>query len=482
MAALDAAGQLVQRPEAPLPEVTGVTDDSRRVAAGTLFCAVSGTARDGHDYVEDARTRGAAAALVTRPVAAPLVQLVVRDGRRAAAVAARAWFDRPGDGLRLVAVTGTNGKSTTVALIRHLLNADRDVGAVGTLGAFDGTGAALEGYGSLTTPGPVELQAALAELRARRVHTLVMEASSHALDQRRLETLTLTAAVYTNLTQDHLDYHADLEAYRAAKLRLSTYLAPHGVEVVNVDDPAWRALPDMPGRRRVWYGRQADAEVRTLDAELDAEGASVTLAFENEVAKTRLPLPGAFNVSNALAAAATAWALGLAPDAIARGLARAPQVPGRMERLAAEGFTILRDYAHTPDALQVALGALRPITPGRLIVLFGAGGDRDRGKRPLMGRIAARDADLAVVTSDNPRTENPDRILDDIEAGMEGRSHLRIVDRREAIHRAIGLLQPGDCLLLAGKGHETYQVVGVEHHPFDERAIVREALEERAPA
>lgn len=479
--ALVRADLLVEASAAP-PEIRGIAEDSRRVTPGALFCAIAGSVADGHRYLGDARVRGAAAALVTRRVDDPLPQIRVRDGRRAAAVAAHAFYGRPADALRVVAVTGTNGKSTTVALIRHLLNAEGRVGSIGTLGAFDGAGRALAGYGPLTTPGPVELQAVLADLHGRGVDTVVMEVSSHALDQRRLETLRLAAAVYTNLTQDHLDYHADLDAYRDAKLRLSTYVTPGGADVVNADDPAWTALPEAPERRRVRYGRAGDADVRAAAARGDAAGTSLTLAFDRASVETRVPLPGEFNVSNALAAAATAWVLGLVPETIAGRLADAPQVPGRMERLVDGEFVIVRDYAHTPDALARAIRALRPVTRGRLIVLCGAGGERDRGKRPLMGRIAAREADLAVVTSDNPRAEDPERILDDIEAGMAGREHVRIVDRREAIRHAIGLLRSGDCLLLAGKGHETYQVVGTEWLPFDEREIVRAMLAERAPA
>lgn len=479
--ALRRAGELVSAPD-PIPQITGITDDSRRATAGSLFCAVTGTLQDGHGFLPDAAARGAVAALVTQPTDAPLAQVIVRDSRTAAAVAAREWYDRPADQLHVIGVTGTNGKSTTVALIRHLLNGDATAGSLGTLGAMDPAGEPLEGFGVLTTPGTVELQAVLAALRDRGARTVAMEVSSHALDQRRLETLVLEAAVYTNLTQDHLDYHGDLDAYRAAKLRLSTYVAPHGVEVVNADDAAWRALPDVGGRRRVHYARVGPAEVRAVAADLDAAGADVVLVFGDRRVAARVPLFGEFNVANALAAVATGWALGVAPDELVRRLADAPQVPGRMERLVSGEFVILRDYAHTPDALERAIAALRPLTPGRLIVLFGAGGDRDRAKRPLMGRAVARGADLAIVTSDNPRTEEPERIIDDIEAGMAGTESLRITDRRDAIHRAVGLLKPGDCLLLAGKGHESYQVVGTERLPFDERDVVREALRERAPA
>jgi UDP-N-acetylmuramoyl-L-alanyl-D-glutamate--2,6-diaminopimelate ligase len=469
------AGLLLQVPDR-LPAITGVAADSRRVQPGALFCAVEGTVADGHRFVPDARARGAAAAVVAHPVPDPLPQIVVADGRTAAAMAAAVWFGRPADRLNLIGVTGTNGKSTTVAITRHLLNAVEDVGALGTLGGMDGRGDVLPEDAGLTTPGPVELHAAFAELVRRNVRTVVMETSSHALHQRRVAGLRFAAAVYTNLTRDHLDYHGDYESYLAAKALLSAQVVAGGLEIVNLDDPAWEGLPRWEGLRRVTFGTSGRADVSADAVRLDARGAAFRLRLGGAVTDAFVPLMGEFNVSNALGAAAVAWGHGLAPDAIAARLANAPQVPGRMERLVSAGFTVLRDYAHTPDALHRALQALRPLTPGRLIVLFGCGGDRDRGKRPVMGEIATRDADLAVITSDNPRSEDPERIIDDIERGMEGVAHVRVADRRAAIHRALTLLRTGDCLLLAGKGHETYQVVGTARLPFDELTIVRDAL------
>lgn len=478
VAALARAGELVEAPSSD-PTLRGVSDDSRTLEPGMLFCAVVGTQRDGHDFLEEAVRRGAAAALVARPAALSIPVVVARDSRAAAAIAAQVWYGEPARRLRLVGVTGTNGKSTTVALIRHLLNGGGTVGSIGTLGSFDGSGAPAGPPISLTTPGAVELQAVLAALAERGVTTVVAEASSHALDQRRLYGLAFQAAVYTNLTHDHLDYHRDFASYLAAKLLLARQLEDGGLEVVNADDPAWEALPRQAGHRRITYGLRQPAEVRADDLKMGAQGTSLALAFGARRYEARLPLIGEFNVSNALAAAATAWGLGLDPAEIAARLADAPQVPGRMERIVAGEFVVVRDYAHTPDALERVIRALRPLTPARLIVLFGCGGDRDRRKRPVMGRIAARGADVAIVTSDNPRTEDPDRIIEEIEQGMEGRPHLRLTDRREAIEAAVRMLGPGDCLLLAGKGHETYQVIGERRLPFDEPAIVRAALARR---
>lgn len=476
VAALEQAGELVRAP-ATLPDVTSVTEDSRRVTEGALFCAVDGSALDGHRFLGDAVRRGAAAVVVSRASDVPVPQVVVRDSRVAVALAAAQWYGRPADGLTIVGVTGTNGKSTTVALIRHLVADGDDTASIGTVGAFDGRGRELAEGAGLTTPGAVELQATLAELRRRGAKKVVMEASSHALDQRRLGAIRLAAGVYTNLTHDHLDYHGDLSAYLGAKLLLSTLIADGGVEVVNQDDRAWNALARGARVRRITFGVAASADVRAADVRVAASGSEFQLSFAGRSTPVRLPLIGEFNVSNAAAAAAAAWGLGADPGEIATRLAQAPQVPGRVERITGEPFVVLRDYAHTPDALERVISAVKPLTRGRVIVVFGAGGDRDRKKRPAMGRIVARGADLAIVTSDNPRTEGPDRIIDEIEEGMEGTAHIRLTDRREAIHRALTLARPGDCVLLAGKGHETYQVIGTDKLPFDEREIVLAALD-----
>ena len=471
MQALRDAKLLIEAP-AGLPEITGLTADSRRLTAGMLFCAIKGTTQDGHAFVAAAAERGAASALVETRQDTTLPQAVVSDGRRAAAVAADAWFDFPGRKLDLVGVTGTNGKTTTVTLARHVLNALHPTASIGTLGAFDAAGHAVESEaGSLTTPGPIELRATLAALVARGARGAAMEVSSHSLDQGRVDGLQFHAAIFTNLTRDHLDYHKTLDDYFKAKAHLLDYLTRDGLEVVNGDDPAWQRLRRR-GRRITFGERGGDVTARRITT--DAQGARFELVTPVGMADVRLPLLGRFNVANALGVAACAWGLGLQPDEIAARLGLAPQVPGRMERLATNPAVVLRDYAHTPDALQRALETLRPLTSGKLILVFGAGGDRDPGKRAPMGELAARMADLAIVTSDNPRTEDPERIVADIEAGMRGKAHERIVDRRRAIARALEQAGSGDTVLLAGKGHETYQVIGTTKYPFDERTIVRE--------
>ena len=454
-------------------ELNGITDDSRQVAEGSLFVAVRGTARDGHDFLAAIADR-AAAAIVEDPSRTTLPAFVVTDARRAAPIAAAAAYGEPASKLRLVGVTGTNGKTTTVGMLRHLLDEPRSRSAsIGTLGVLVGSeGVPQPGGAGLTTPGPIELQRVLRALVDAGVGTVAMEVSSHSLDQRRVDGLSFTTAVFTNLTRDHLDYHGTMDAYVAAKARLVDYLTDDGVAVINADDQAWQVL--SRASRQVRFSLAGnDADVRASDIRYTPRGSDWALHAAGASAPVSLPLVGDFNVANALGAAAAAWAIGMPADAIAGKLSTLPQVPGRLERIY-ERPTVLRDYAHTPDALERALMAVRPFASRRLIVAFGCGGDRDRGKRPQMGAIAERLADHAIVTSDNPRTEDPDRIIDDIEAGMSGSNHERITDRYDAIARALTIAAADDVIVLAGKGHETYQIRGTIAYPFDERQIVRE--------
>lgn len=454
--------------------VTGVAQDSRAVRDGDLFLAWKGTATDAHDFVGDAVGRGARAVMVERPVDVDVPQLVVRDGRHAAALAADVVMGSPWKDLFTVAVTGTNGKTTTALLARHLLSVRGPAAAMGTLGVVDGDGV-RPGTEGLTTPGPVQVAVWLWELATGGMKAVVMEASSHALDQRRLDGIRYDVGVFTNLTQDHLDYHADLATYFGAKARLVELVDAGGVVAVNRDDRAWDEL-DPAGRRVRTFALDAEADIRAEALELTAAGSTFTLAMDGERAPVRFPLLGRYNVENALAAAAIGAAAGLTVREIADGLSSAPQVKGRLEVVRAGDFTVLIDFAHTPDALTNALEALRPLTPGRLVVLFGAGGDRDRAKRRPMAEAVAAAADVVVLTSDNPRTEDPERILDDLAEGLGGVAYHREGDRRAAIALALEQARPGDTVLLAGKGHETYQVVGTEKREFDERTVVAEIL------
>ena len=471
--ALRESGLLVEtRGELP-SHISGLVDDSRQVTSGACFVAVRGSALDGHAWLGQAAERGATVAIVEDAESTSTPVIVVRDSRRAAATAAAAFYRWPSRELRIVGVTGTNGKTTTVEIIRHILDASgAPAASIGTLGVLVGSaGNALPGGQGLTTPGPVELQRVLRQLVQMGVRNVAMEVSSHSLDQRRVEGISFAAAVFTNLTRDHLDYHVTMDAYRTSKVRLLGLLARDGVAVVNADDAAWRSL-EAP--RLLRFGVEVQADVSARDIEHDAAGSRFLLVTPTGAMPVMLPLIGDFNISNAVAAAAAALALDVPlADVVAR-LANVPQVTGRLEILLTKP-TVLRDYAHTPGALDRAIRAVRPFAEaGRLIVLFGCGGDRDKGKRPDMGRIAEELGDIVVVTSDNPRTENPEQILDDIEGGMQHTDHLRIVDRREAIARALEIATPQDVVLLAGKGHETYQIRGTTSYPFDEKDIVRE--------
>ncbi|NLG61137.1 MAG: UDP-N-acetylmuramoyl-L-alanyl-D-glutamate--2,6-diaminopimelate ligase [Candidatus Cloacimonetes bacterium] len=473
---LDDAGLLEGRQPAIDLTVRGIADDSRRVEPGNVFCAWRGTARDSHEFIPLAERAGAVAIIAERSDPGdPTPRIVVRDGRRAAALAASLVYGDPQDELILVGITGTNGKTTTAWLVRHVLSARWPSASLGTLGAVLERGQIVSSAETLTTPGPVELAATLRALVNRGIRALAMEASSHALHQGRMHGLRFHAGVFTNLSRDHLDYHGTVDAYLDAKLQLEDLIREDGWAIANADDRAWDAL-GAKGARLLRFGIHHDANVTARELEIDGRGARFRLETPVGPVPVTLPLLGAYNVSNALAAAAVAAAFELPPDEIAHQLASTPQVPGRLERLTAIPCPVLRDYAHTPDALERALATLRPLTDGRLIVVFGAGGDRDRGKRPLMGSAAQEGADVVIVTSDNPRTEDPDAIIDDIVAGMR-EGYLRITDRREAIAAALDMATADDIILLAGKGHETYQVIGTEKVPFDEAAIVHELLE-----
>ncbi len=467
------AGLLVETDAPEDVVLRGVSQDSRSVREGDLFLAWKGTSVDAHDFVADAARAGAAAAVVERRVEdADVPQLRVREGREGGAVAADEVLGSPWKEFFLAGITGTNGKTTTAVLTRHLLARRGPAAAVGTLGLIDGTGEVRPGTEELTTPGPVRLSGWLRELADAGVRAVTMEASSHALEQRRLDGIRFDVAVFTNLDEEHLDYHGSLDRYRAAKLRLLDLLTSGGAAVVNRDEEAWDDLP-LGGRRVVGFGIEAETDVRAEEVRLEASGSRFLLEGE-EVA---LPLPGRFNVENALAAAGTALLAGLSTPEIARGLASVPQIPGRLEVVVREPVQVLIDFAHTPGALRSVLATLRPLVRGRLIVVFGAGGDRDRSKRAEMARAVAAGADVAIATSDNPRSEDPERILDEVAAGFGESPHLRITDRAEAIRHALEHAGPDDLVLLAGKGHERWQEVRGEKRPFDERVVVRKVLD-----
>lgn len=464
-------------------DVSGVSHDSRATRPGDLFVAWRGTAMDGHDFVEAAVDAGAAAVICERAVDVDVPRLIVQNGRSAAARAAQ-WFEgRPSESLELAAITGTNGKTTTALLLRHLLADRARTAVVGTLGYVGPDGVVHPETVGLTTPGPVDFSRRLRECVDDGVEVVVFEASSHALHQHRFDGVAVDVAVFTNLSRDHLDYHGDMAAYRAAKLRLVEHLAVDGTVVVNVADPAWSGVRG-PSTLTFSVGGDSsdDVDLRAVDVRADRSGTDFTVIHRGERHPARIPLVGGFNVENALAAAAAALAAGRPLDTVIERLRTVPQVPGRLERVVDGPVVVFIDFAHTPDALERVLATLRPLVTGRLIVLFGAGGDRDVTKRPPMAAAVAAAADLAVLTSDNPRTEDPESILDDLEPGLAGTEFVREVDRRAAIRLAISSAHDGDLVLLAGKGHERTQTIGTERQPFDEAEIARAAWAERGAA
>ena len=438
-------------------DVRSITHDSRQVVAGTLFCCVPGAAFDGHDFAAGAVEAGAAALLCERRLGLGVPELVVPSVRRAMGPVAAALLGFPSDSLRLVGITGTNGKTTIAHLIAAIASAaGTSCGVIGTL------------TGARTTPEAPELQAQLAAMRDAGGDLVAMEVSSHALDLHRVDGTRFRVAVFTNLSQDHLDHHGTMEAYFAAKARLfGADLCD--LAVLNLDTPHGRLLADTAAVPFVGY---------SLD---DVEGLEVSAGgsrFRWRDRDVEVRLPGRFNVANALAAATAAEALGLPLDAIVEGLASAALVDGRFERIdQGQPFLAAVDYAHTPDGLRQLLGAARELTAGRVIVVFGAGGDRDHGKRPQMGEAAGELADVVVLTTDNPRGEDPAAIIDAVQHGIDTPTDLRIEpDRAAAIALAVAEAQSGDVVLVAGKGHETTQVVGDVVTPFDDRLVLRDAL------
>lgn len=455
-------------------KVSGVQQDSRAVAPGDLFVAWSGAVADGHDHLDAAAAAGAPAAIVERPVPGTEIPVVqVDNARLAAAVAAGFVAGSPSMKLRSAGITGTNGKTTTALVLRHLLGREMPTAAIGTLGVVGPKGR-IRAQTGLTTPGPVRMAELLSELVGSGLRGVVVETSSHALDQFRLHGVRFDVMAFTNLTRDHLDYHGTLDRYLAAKARLLELGKEGATAVINAEDPAWSQL--QPRGPVLTYGMGSSAQVRALGLQLSARGSRFDLAAHGARAAVSLPLPGGFNVYNALCAAACALALGLPLEAVAAGLGDVSPVPGRLERIVHGPFDVLVDFAHTPDALDKVAETLKPLVDGKLIVVFGAGGDRDRTKRPGMGAAVARHADVAVVTSDNPRTEDPESIVAQVAAGVAGCEAVRIVDRLEAIQWALDRAGPGDAVLLAGKGHEAFQIVGTERRPFDERRIVEDYL------
>ena len=463
--------------------IEGIAHDSREVRPGFLFAALRGLTHDGHDFIDDAAGRGAVAVMVDRPAAAPSGLTVVRvaDSRRALGQISAAFYGHPSRHLKTIGVTGTNGKGATTFLVDAILRrAGRPCGIIGTMGVV--IGGTIEPT-DRTTPEAPALQRSLRTMVDRGCQYAAVEVASHALAMERVAGCHFDAGVFTNLTRDHLDFHKSMEAYLAAKSRLFAGLSDDGWTVLNADDPAAAVLRRVTRARVMTYGLHGSADVRGREVRLHLRGAEFVADTPAGAARVALRLAGEFNVANALAALAVGLTQGIALDVIAEALASMPGIPGRFESVdEGQPFAVIVDYAHTPDGLDNVLRTARQITRGRVIVVFGCGGDRDRTKRPMMGRIAAERADHVIVTSDNPRSEPPRAIIDEItpgvDAGADGRQVAVDVepDRRRAIGLAVGAAAPGDLVLIAGKGHESYQEIAGVRQAFDDRQVVREVL------
>ena len=460
-------------------EVTAVTHDSRKAGTGSLFVAIRGLTADGNDFVEAALKKGAAAVASEAPPRPGVPWIQTPGAREALAVLSAAILGAPAESLELLGVTGTNGKTTTTYLIDAALRAaGRKVSLLGTIQyrIGDRLSEAVR-----TTPESSDLQALFREMADAGSHYAVIEVSSHSLALKRVHGCRFRVAVFTNLTRDHLDFHGDMDSYFAAKRVLfDTLLREDGHAILNAEDDRTAELARV-SRGRVWtYATDRSADLRAEGIVLSLEGTRFRALTPVGALDVRTPLLGRFNVQNLLAALGAALALGVPAELALVGLESVAQVPGRLERVnAGQDFTVIVDYAHTDDALKNLLETVRELGPSRVITVFGCGGDRDRTKRPLMGAVASRLSDVAIVTSDNPRSEPPEAIVEDIQRGMNRQSRAErhaIVDRRDAIGRALEMAGPGDVVVVAGKGHETYQVLRDRTVPFDDRQVVRDLL------
>ena len=467
--------------DAPLAarEIGGLCVDSRRAKPDDVFFALAGTKSDGLAFVADAAARGASVIVGERaPEFATPPFVRVADGRAALARAAARFY--PGQPERIVAITGTSGKTSVAAFVRQIwASVGFEAASLGTIGVVSQP---LNVHGSLTTPDPIALHETLDRLAGAGVTHLALEASSHGIDQKRLDGVRFAAGAFTNLSRDHMDYHATVEDYLAAKLRLFRALLPVGVPaVINADSDIARRVAGaatVRGLRVFTVGARGD-DLRLISADRDGFATRIVFEYAGSAFAARLPLPGDFQVSNALVAAGLCIATGSDPAAVNRALETLEGAPGRLERIGDKrGAPVFIDYAHKPDALEKTLAALRPFVRGKLVVVFGCGGDRDPGKRPMMGEIASRGADVVIVTDDNPRSENPATIRAAILAAAPGARE--IADRAAAIGEAVAALEPDDALIVAGKGHETGQIVGERTLPFSDADVARAALRETA--
>jgi UDP-N-acetylmuramoyl-L-alanyl-D-glutamate--2,6-diaminopimelate ligase len=464
-------------------EVTGLAYDSRRVKPGDLFIALSGTALNGNAFINDAFKRGAVAAVsesvsVPNPLAEEKTYIEVADARAALARLAANFYGQASNKMTVIGVTGTNGKTTTSYLIDSALrHAGKKTGVIGTINYII---AGEKIPAPFTTPEAPEFQQLLARMLEAGTTHVISEVSSHAMAQKRADCTSFKAAVFTNLTRDHLDYHKTMGDYLLAKKRLfAELLSKDGTSVINIDDPAGRKLAgDLNNGKILSYSvENKTADLFAEKVHVSTKGLSFVLNYKTQKLELESPLIGVHNLYNLLAAFGAAVAVGIPAEESGKGICLLQSVPGRFERVPCAGeFLVIVDYAHTPDALERLILAARTVAKGKVITLFGCGGDRDRGKRPQMGRIATSLSDFCVITSDNPRTEKPRAIIEEILTGAAGRNYLAIEDRREGIHKAIDMAAPGDIVLLAGKGHEDYQIIGDRKYPMSDLKIAEDAI------
>ena len=463
-------------------EISGIEHDSRKVEPKNLFVCMEGAHVDGHNFIPQATAKGAVAILTTRKNFNPLENisvLIVPDMLNALAVIVPYFYDYPARQMRVIGITGTNGKTTTSYMLREIFTcAGFKVGLIGTIQILIGE----ESFPVRnTTPNVIDLQKILADMSAKKVQVVVMEVSSHALAEHRVAGIEFDTAIFTNLTQDHLDFHGTIENYLRAKTKLFDMVSRRGrkqnkTAIINIDDAASAEILKHCLCKKITYGIKNSADLCGIEINLRADGMNFKIRDELNLS---LHITGLFNVYNVLAASGAALAENIRPDVIKRALENFRSVPGRFERIFSDDpFEIIVDYAHTPDGVKNVLETAAQIATGKIITVFGCGGDRDNSKRPIMGKLAAEFSDVIIATSDNPRTEDPEKILDDIEVGIGDKIHERIVDRRAAIFRAIALAEAGDIVLILGKGHETYQILKDKTIHFDDREVAEEAIKE----
>ncbi|MGC4375542.1 UDP-N-acetylmuramoyl-L-alanyl-D-glutamate--2,6-diaminopimelate ligase [Fictibacillus sp. Mic-4] len=463
------------------PDITAINMDSRIKAPGSLFVCIDGLTLDGHDFVHEAVQNGAVAVLAEKDVKTTVPVVRVSDTKRAMAILADRFYGQPTKQLHLIGITGTNGKTTTSHIIEKIF---RDCGnRTGLIGTIDMKINGESYKVSNTTPDCIFLQKAFKQMVDEKVNTAVMEVSSHALDQGRVRGCDFNIAVFTNLTQDHLDYHETMDEYLHAKGLLfsqlgNTYSKENKkIAVLNNDDPASKRLKRMTSAQVITYGIDQPADIMAKNINITAKGTSFTLVTPKEKKEVSIKLIGKFSVYNVLASISAALGSGISLDAIIHSIEQVEGVPGRFETVnAGQDFTVIVDYSHTPDSLENALMAIKEFATGKVYVVVGCGGDRDKTKRPIMAQIAVEHADTAIFTSDNPRTEDPEAILQDMERGVEGEEYVKIVNRKDAIEYAINQAKKDDIVLIAGKGHETYQIIGKNVFDFDDRQVAKEAI------